>query len=127
MTKQDRKSEAVGVPGQTESGGRLLGCSGGILVEKFGPVEVRPGARFSYRVELTNTSGRAIESIVLVESLLSLLEIESASPASQLREPHTGRWLLGPVQPDERIVVEIVCGARKKLRFRSHTLVSYSS
>jgi len=99
--------------------------AGALLVKKFGPKEVDRESRFSYTIRLTNTSECPVCSIVMVETLISLLEIESSEPESELSESSMGRWVLGPILPGEHREVVVCCLAKKRLRFRSDTVLSY--
>ena len=99
---------------------------GAILVEKLAPERVGPDSPFEYEVQLTNVADRTVPNVILVETVLSVLSIEDSHPPSQVSERHTGRWLLGPIHPKKTVTVRISCSARKRLRFRSHTSISYS-
>lgn len=101
-------------------------CVGALLVQKFAPERVTPDATFEYELVVTNAADRTVESLVLVESLLSVFSIEDSSPPTQGDDPHMGRWLLGPIGPQSKLTVRIRCSTRKTLRFRSHTSISYS-
>jgi len=103
-----------------------LPCVGGFLLEKFAPRELEQGAPFEYRIEVTNSSQATVQSVVLVESLLSLIEVHSCSPKPQSTEAHGARWVLGPLWPGDTQVLHLVCVSRKRMRFRSHTSLSYS-
>ena len=98
-----------------------------ILIQKRVPRDIRPGEPFEYVVRVTNQSDATVQSVVLVESLLSMLTIEGSSPASQLDEPHSGRWTLGPIMPSESVDVRIAVRGKQPVPFRSHTQFSYSS
>lgn len=101
-------------------------CVGAILVEKFAPEWVTPGENFEYELAVTNTSDRTVESIVLVESLLSVFQIEASVPSIHGDDPHMGRWVLGPLPPRRKQRIFVRCSTRKAQRFRSHTSFSCS-
>ncbi len=97
-----------------------------VLVEKSAPEELHAGEEFEYEVRITNRSNLTVESVVVVESLLSLITIRECLPPSQTDEPHSARWNVGPLYPGKTSSRRLRCVARKNMRFRSHTALQYS-
>jgi len=99
-------------------------CS--VLVEKVAPDELLANRQFDYEIRLTNLSPLTIESIVIAESVVSLISISECSPPSQVEKEHTARWTIGPLYPNSTVHIRLRCLAREGMRFRSRTTVEYA-
>ncbi|NOX58047.1 MAG: DUF11 domain-containing protein [Planctomycetes bacterium] len=68
-----------------------------VLLERFGPAEIRMGQSFDYTVKLTNLTANAVENLILTEKLADGFAMSSMLPEPNNSSTGTATWHLGTI------------------------------
>lgn len=98
-----------------------------VLLEKFGPAEVKLNQAFEYRLVVTNLTDGDLDQVAISDPFPQGFKIQSTEPAFASSDVQSGNWILGTIPANEKREVVVRGAATSTGVISSCTQISYDS
>jgi uncharacterized repeat protein (TIGR01451 family) len=98
-----------------------------VRLETIYPTQVRVGQSFDYQIKATNISERALQNVVVHDSIPGTFKMSSADPQVGALSENEAQWHLGTMSPDESKLISVKLMASEEGSFTSCAEVTYDS